>query len=128
MSSSQRRRVLVVLLGLSLLAAAIHFADNAAHLDLYPGPAWLTPRAILLTWCVLPPLAWAAYRVGTRAALIAYGLIGFAGLAHFLMPHHALPLRCDLTIFGEAATSVLLIGFVLSARPVSGVRERPLRR
>lgn len=113
MSTSQRRRILVLLLSLSLLASVVHFADNAARLDLYPGPVWLTPRAILLAWCVLPLLAWTAYRLGTQTALIAYALIGFVGLAHFLLPHRMMTLRCYGTVLGEVVTSLLLIGFVL---------------
>ena len=38
--------------------------------------------------------------------LVTYGLLGFAWLAHYLVPHHqVIPLRCAVTIFGEAIAS-----------------------
>jgi hypothetical protein len=47
--------------------------------------------------------------------LVTYGLLGFAGLAHYLVPHHqVMPLRCAVTIFGEAIASAALIAYVLS--------------
>jgi hypothetical protein len=47
--------------------------------------------------------------------LVTYGLLGFAGLAHCLVPHHqVMPLRCAVTIFGEAIASAALIAYVLS--------------
>lgn len=103
-----------ILLGATLLTSAVHFVDNAFRLDLYPGPVWLTREGVLLAWLALPVLAWAAHRRRTRVALVAYGLLGFAGFAHYLAPHpHAMLLRCAVTIFGEAIASAVLISYIL---------------
>ena len=57
------------------------------------------------------------YWVGTRKALVAYGLLGFAGFAHFFIRHQAsLPLRCTITIGAEAGASALLIAYALLRR------------
>jgi hypothetical protein len=109
------RRTTSILLGITLIASAVHFADNAFRLDLYPGPVWLTRNDVLLAWLALPLFAWLAYRSASRARLVAYALLGFAGFAHFLVPHHhSMPLRCTFTIFAEATASGVLIACVLS--------------
>ena len=110
-------------MGLTLLTSAIHFLDNAFRLDLYPGPAWLTRNIVMLAWLVLPAFALLAWRSGSRLALVAYGLLGFAGLGHYWAAHHssmtgaalhgAMPVRCAVTIWGEAVASVVLLGYVL---------------
>jgi hypothetical protein len=110
-----RRRTSVFLLGARLLTSAVHFVDNAFRLDLYPGPAWLTRNDVLLAWLALLALAWLVYCGATRVGLVTYGLLGFVGLAHYLVPHHqVMPLRCAVTIFGEAIASAALIVYVLS--------------
>jgi hypothetical protein len=43
----------VILIGLTLITSAVHFADNAFRLDLYPGPAWLTRNLVLMAWIVM---------------------------------------------------------------------------
>lgn len=109
----------VLLFALTLATSAIHFADNAYRLDLYPGPVWLTRDVILAVWFLLPVSACLAYWVDTRTALVAYGALGFDGLAHFLMPHRMdMPLRCEATIGAEVAASALLIAYAL-LRPCS---------
>jgi hypothetical protein len=116
--ASVRHNTIAVLLGATLLTSALHFADNAFRLDLYPGPAWLTRPGILLSWLVLPLLAFAAYRRANRASLVAYGLLGFAGFAHYLPRHaHPVPLRCLATIAAEAIASAVLIAYVLLRGP-----------
>jgi hypothetical protein len=79
-----RRRTTGFLLGATLLTSAVHFVDNAFRLDLYPGPVWLTRNDVLLAWLALPALAWLVYCGATRVGLVTYGLLGFAGLAHYL--------------------------------------------
>jgi hypothetical protein len=124
-SGAPERRAIVFLLGTTLLTSAIHFADNALRLDLYPGPVWFTPSLVLMAWLALPVLAFAAYRIGTRPPLIAYGLLGFAGFAHYLPPHvHRVPLRCLLTIAGEALASSVLIAYVLLRKPIGQLAEK----
>lgn len=115
---TRRDTTLKILLGATLVTSAIHFLDNAFRLDLYPGPAWLTREGILLAWLALPVLAWAAYQSANRAALMGYGLLGFAGFAHYLPMHrHAVSPRCFATIFAEALASAALIVFVALREP-----------
>ena len=103
-----------ILIGLTLITSAIHFADNAFHLDLYPGPAWLTHDVVSAAWVFLLLLACLVYWINTRTTLVAYGVLGFGGLAHYAMPQASrMPTRCTLTIGGEAASSMLLIAYTL---------------
>jgi hypothetical protein len=102
------------LLGLTLMTSAVHFADNAFRPDLYPGPAWLTCNLVLTAWIFVFFAACLTYRKDTRAGLVAYGVLGFGGFAHYLMPQaKSMPTRCALTIGAEAASSVLLIAYAL---------------
>ena len=102
------------LLGLTLVTSAVHFMDNAVRLDLYPGPAWLTGNMVATAWIFVFIAACLAYWIGTRTALVAYGLLGFSGFAHYLMPHDAgLPTRCMVTIGSEAVASTLLVAYAL---------------
>jgi hypothetical protein len=104
----------VILIGLTLITSAVHFADNAFRLDLYPGPDWLTRNVVLATWIVMLLAACLAYWINTRAGLVAYGVLGFGGFAHYLLPQaRTMPTRCTLTIGAEAASSVLLIAYAL---------------
>ena len=107
-----------VLVLLTLISSAVHFADNAFRLDLYPGPAWLTRNVILGAWMIVLAAALLAYRSGKRWALVTYAALGFAGLAPYLGPHRmGLPLRCTLTVGAEAITSVMLIVFAVLQPP-----------
>jgi hypothetical protein len=104
----------VILIGLTLVTSAVHFADNAFRLELYPGPAWLTQNVVLVAWVVMLLAACLAYWINTRTALVAYGVAGFVGLAHYAMPQaSSMPMRCTLTIGAEAASSVLLIAYAV---------------
>ena len=104
----------VILIGLTLITSAVHFADNAFRLDLYPGPALLTRNVVLAAWIVILLAAALVYWINTRTALIAYGVLGFGGLAHYVMPQaRSMPTRCTLTIGAETASSVLLIAYAL---------------
>ena len=104
----------VILIGLTLIASAVHFADNAFRLDLYPGPAWLTRNVVLTAWIAMLFAACLAYWINTRIALITYGVLGFGGFAHYVMPQaRSMPTRCTLTIGAEATSSALLIAYAL---------------
>ena len=104
----------VILIVLTLITSAIHFADNAFRLDLYPGPAWLTHDVVLAAWVFLLLSACLGYWINTRTALVAYGVLGFGGLAHYVMPQaSSMPIRCTLTIGAEAASSMLLIAYAV---------------
>ena len=116
----QWKAVRALLVTLTLMSSAVHFADNAFRLDLYPGPAWLTRNVVLSLWMMVLAAAWLAYRSGKRWALVAYAALGFVGLAHYLEPHRMrLPLRCTVTVGSEAITSVMLIVFAL-LQPLPG--------
>ena len=106
--------VKAALMGLTLITSAVHFFDNAIRPDLYPGPAWLTGNIVLAAWFVILIAAYVAYLIDTRTALIAYGLLGFAGLSHWFVSHPGtMPFRCVATIDAEAFASVLLITYAL---------------
>ena len=103
-----------MLFALVVLTSAIHFGDNAFRLDLYPGPAWLTRNTVLFLWMIVLSAACLAYWKDTRSALILYAILGFAGLAHFVMPHKtSMPVRCIFTIVAETLASGLLIAYAL---------------
>jgi hypothetical protein len=103
-----------LLLGLTLVTSAVHFVDNAFRPDLYPGPAWLTRNLVLAAWIIVLFAACLSYRKDTRTALVAYGVLGFGGLAHYFMLHgNHMPTRCTVTISAEAVASVLLVGYAL---------------
>jgi hypothetical protein len=103
-----------ILIGLTLVTSAVHFADNAFRLDLYPGPAWLTGNVVLGAWIVVFLAACLVYWINTRTALVAYGAVGFVGLAHYVMPQaSSMPIRSTLTISAEAASSGLLIAYAV---------------
>jgi hypothetical protein len=122
-----RRNTLKILLGATLVTSAVHFIDNAFRLDLYPGPPSFTRSGVLVVWLALPILAGAAYRSGSRAFLVGYGLLGFAGFAHYYQPHvHPVPLRCLATIAAEAIASAALIAYVLFWGPTPS-EETPRR-
>jgi hypothetical protein len=72
----------MTLIGATLITSAVHFADNAFRLELYPGPAWLTRNVVLAAWIVMLLAACLVYWINTRTALVAYGVLGFGGLAH----------------------------------------------
>ena len=111
-----------VLIGLTLVASAVHFFDNALRPDLYPGPTWLSRDEVLCAWVLVLLTAAFAYWRNTRAVLVGYGLLGFGGLEHYLMPNTGrMPVRCLLTIGAEAAASILLIAYALT-RPLPDAR------
>jgi hypothetical protein len=104
----------VILIGLTLITSSVHFADNAFHLDLYPGPDWLTRNVVLTTWIVMLLAACMVYWINTRTALVAYGVLGFGGFAHYVLPRaRSMPTHCTLTIDAEAVSSALLIAYAL---------------
>jgi hypothetical protein len=107
------------LIGLTLVTSAVHFVDNAFRLDLYPGPAWLTRNLVLTAWFTVLLAAFLTYRKDTRTALVAYGVLGFGGLAHYFMLHeNHMPTRCTVTIGADAVASVLLVGYALFRPPI----------
>lgn len=106
-----------ILVGLSLAASAVHFADNALRLDLYPGLSWFTPAGVGLAWLSLPALAWLALRSRSKVLLVLFALSGFFGFEHYILtPICGVALRCNLTIFGEAVASAVLLAYVLLKR------------
>jgi hypothetical protein len=103
-----------ILLGLTIITSAAHFVDNALRLDLYPGPMWLTRNLVLTSWVAVLLAACLVYWKNTRTALVAYGVLGFGGLAHYVIPHaSSMPARCAVTIGAEAVSSALLIAYAL---------------
>lgn len=90
-SPTQSPRTFLTLLGLTLIASALHFADNVWYFAEYPEPAWLSPPVVALLWL---PLAWPAARAWRfaregewhRAYLLAHGFVAgnLLSLGHYL--------------------------------------------
>lgn len=74
-----------------LVASALHFADNALRFDRYHDAAthWLTPTVVVIAWLVqtvFGTVGLVLHRRGNRAGrpiLMAFALLGFAGLLHY---------------------------------------------
>jgi hypothetical protein len=62
----------ITLIGATLITSAVHFADNAFRLDLYPGPALLTRNVVLTAWIVMLLAACLVYWINTRTALVSH--------------------------------------------------------
>lgn len=86
-----RPKAFLALLALTLLASALHFADNVLYFEQYPEPAWLSPPVVGALWL---PLAWLAVRAvrcarrgeWERTYLLSHGFISgnLLSLGHYL--------------------------------------------
>ena len=103
-------------------ASLLHHIHNAEFLGEYPNlPASLTRAGVYTAWFVEALIALAGYallrRGWTQTGLVligAYALIGFGGLAHYLVaPIGAHSLAMNATIWLEALTAALLIDTVI---------------
>ena len=84
-------RAVLLLLWLTLLASALHFADNVWYFNEYPEPAWLSPGVVGALWL---PLAWLAARAWrcarqgewARSHLLIHGFVSgnMLSLGHYL--------------------------------------------
>jgi hypothetical protein len=99
-------------------ASLFHHAHNAQLLDQYPNmPAWLTPLGVYAAWLATTAIGLVGYlrlRGGSRRAgvtlLAIYGLLGFFGLAHYVVaPVSAHTPMMHLSIGLEAVTAVILL-------------------
>ena len=103
-------------------ASFLHHVHNAEHLSEYPNlPASLTRAGVYTAWTVEALFGLAGYvllRTGrTQAGLVligAYALIGFGGLAHYLVaPVAAHSWAMNATIWLEVVTAALLLATVI---------------
>ncbi len=108
----------------TVLASALHFADNAARFTDYhdPAPSWLNPVIVVLVWFLQIGVGLIGLRLdrqGNRAGrpvLLVYATFGFAGLLHYLAPPPTMDPLMHASIAGEALASVALL-FVLQRNP-----------
>ncbi len=96
----------------------IHFVHNAVYLHDYPNlPDWLTATGVYGSWVALTGVGvvglslyrYFSVRAGL-AVLIAYAMLGFAGLDHYAVaPASAHTLTMNLTIGLETLTAMALL-------------------
>ena len=105
------------LLALYFAASLAHFTHNAETIAYYPNmPAWGTRETVYLAWLAITAFGVAGIvlsRLGWRflgaVAMLAYGLFGLDGLAHYtlaLCSEHSWAM--NLTIWSEAGAGLLL--------------------
>lgn len=111
------------------VATFAHFAHNAWNLEAYPGlPSDWTPAGVLASWLLVAAPGAVGYilqRRGhpkpARAALLIFGVLGFAGFLHFLFApasHHSMAMLA--AIGAEAITGAGLITALLLPRDRRG--------
>ena len=116
-----RPKALLALLALTLLASALHFADNVIYFDDYPEPAWLSPVAVAVLWL---PLAWVAMRAwhcvkdgeGERGYLLVHGFISgnLLSLGHYLFAAPwEVATRINVAIAVQVGMAALLLATTL---------------
>ena len=104
------------------LASLLHHAHNAAFLKDYPNlPTSLTPAGVYAAWAgeaVIALVGLVLLRLGRTGAGLAligsYALIGFSGLAHYVVaPLSAHTFAMNATIALEAITAAFLLTAVV---------------
>ena len=117
-------RHLPALMALYCVASFVHFAHNAEFLADYPNlPAWFSRGQVYLAWLAVTAvgalgvaLLRAGWRRGGLAVVVAYALLGFAGLDHYAAaPMSAHTPAMNATIAFEVACAALLLAAALAA-------------
>lgn len=118
-------RPLVALVAAHLAASLLHFADNALRFDRYHADSthWLTPGIVVVAWFVQAALGITGlllHRRGHSAGrplLLLFGLLGFAGLAHYAagMPRPDAWMHALIAL--EALTGAALLAAPASPSP-----------
>jgi hypothetical protein len=116
MRTSDRRRILLILLAANIVTSILHYVDNIVFFQHYPEPTWLSPHLVDLAWFVMTPFGVAGYwlfRRGPRSAAFAclylYATMGLLVLGHYLIaPPWEVSLKINLFIMAEAIAASLL--------------------
>ncbi|MEA3137252.1 MAG: hypothetical protein QOC71_1533 [Thermoplasmata archaeon] len=118
-------RRLAIAFAAFVVASALHFADNAARFDRYhdAGTHWLTPAIVVGAWFVqtaIGAVGLVLHRRGHgagRPILMAYAILGFAGLAHYLagMPRPDAWMHAAIAL--EALAGLALLAAAAMAKP-----------
>ena len=104
------------------LASLLHYAHNAALLEAYPNlPPWLTRPQVYIAWMALAVVGTIGFRLTKSrhhwvglAVLAVYGMLGFGGLAHYLVaPVSAHTAAMNATILLESTAAALLLIAIL---------------
>jgi hypothetical protein len=112
----------LALLAAHALASLLHHVHNAEFLKEYPDlPTSLTPAGVYAAWAGEAVIALAGLlllrfgRTGAGLALIgSYALIGFSGLAHYIVaPLPAHTFAMNATIGLEVVTAAFLLAAVI---------------
>jgi len=123
--------LLVILVNLA--ASGAHFAHNAAFLESYPGPEWMTRPIIGIVWALAAAallLGYRAYRKGARRVgslgVILYCVVSLFGFAHYLYgPPGDLSAWANAFIVAEGAASLVLLTWVISQHVPGGRLPKP---
>jgi hypothetical protein len=107
---------------LNLVTSAAHFAHNAAYLETYPGPPWISgPGVVVAAWLGIAGVLLLGYRWferGHRAkalgAIAIFSVATMLGFAHYLYGapsrHHT---GANVTIVCEAVAGAVLLVYSL---------------
>jgi hypothetical protein len=117
---ANRQFFLKLILLISIVSTAIHFADNYWFIDRYPQPSWITAPSIYQSWIILTAIGivgywlykfkkfWLAY-----LCLIIYSLTGLASPGHYLYGSLSqFSPKMHLFIWTDGLAGLAVLGFV----------------
>ena len=125
MSDTARGRgVLRGILGFTIVSTALHYTHNYVEIDQYPEADLVSNDtvqvAILVSWPLLTAVGLLAYGLyargrlaGARAGLLAYSVLGFATMGHFLEESPDIPAFWYATIFTDLLGALAVVAFVV---------------
>jgi hypothetical protein len=119
--SIRSQPVLFSITTLNLISTWLHYTDNARFLNLYPGPAWFTPGAVLAAVIVMTPIGLLGYWLYTRRLFrMSYILLGLYSITsisspgHYLYPMvHPISLKMHSLIWLDAFSGLSLVAFLV---------------
>lgn len=123
MNDYNRRRLLLILLGINVVATGLHYTDNFLAFSRYPAPAWMLPHQVYQAWLVLTPFAIVGYILYTRRVFLPaylclgiYSLTSLGGVAHYLFGNLAsFSLKMHSLIWFEQVAGYSLVGFLIGS-------------
>ena len=118
-------RALRLIVAFNLLSTAVHYTHNFVMADMYPPVPVLFPTAlsyqigIAISWPLLTALGLWGYRLykegntrRSRPLLVAYAMLGFTTLGHFMGGNPDIPPFFYVTLFTDFLAGSALLVFV----------------
>uniref|UniRef100_A0A0C1R2C3 Uncharacterized protein n=2 Tax=Tolypothrix TaxID=111782 RepID=A0A0C1R2C3_9CYAN len=115
------RKLLKILLIVSVISTGIHFTDNYLFIEKYPQPSWITAPSIYQSWLVLTAVGivgywlykyrkfWSAY-----ACLVVYSFTGLASPGHYLYGSWSqFSTKMHLFIWTDGLSGLAILGFTV---------------